>query len=159
MGVKGLDPYPLFDPNLDLLLTTIEKMKRKLHYFNVPILLRYTLPKHLFMELGPQIGLLYKAQDEFTVSLNSKNDLVYKIDIKDQLRRLDAGIMAGLGYHLFAGRGMNFGIRYYQGFVNISKDDDSKKQWNSSIYLFASIPIGSGASTTKKSKKNETCED
>jgi hypothetical protein len=159
LGVKGLDPYPVFDPDMDWLLSTTEKVERKMHYFFVPILLRYTFPKHFFLEIGPNIGILYKANDVFTASIKSKNDFSYKNDIKDQLKFLDAGLMAGLGYHLLKGKGMNFGIRYYQGFVNISKNDDSKKHWNSSIFLFASIPVGSGASATKKPKKNETKED
>jgi hypothetical protein len=156
LGAKGLDPYPVFDPELDWLLTTAEKVKRKIHYFNVPVLLRYTLPKHLFMEFGPQIGLRYKAYDEFTASITSKNDFKYKNDIRDQIKHLDAGLMAGFGYHLTKGRGMNFGIRYYQGFVNISKDDNSKNYWNSSVYLFASIPIGAGNANSKKTKQNES---
>jgi hypothetical protein len=64
------------------------------------------------LEIGPDIGILYKANDVFTASIKSKNDFSYK-------------------------------------------NDDSKNHWNSSVYLFASIPIGAGKTNSKQTKQDE----
>ena len=57
--------------------------------------------------------------------------------------------MAGLGYKLVQGTGANLGVRYYWGLTNIIKDDALKPQYNTSIYLYAGIPIGAGKAKAK----------
>jgi len=155
MGAKGLEPYPVGDPDLDsvLLVGTVE---RKLRYFNVPILLKYKFHDHFYAELGPQLGLLYKAFDEFSTDEFNKNDLIFKFKVRDQYRRLDAGITAGLGYRLLKGNGMNLGVRYYFGLVNILKENPGGSERNSSLYLYVGIPIGAGKARAAKeaSEKN-----
>jgi hypothetical protein len=148
MGARGLSPYPLNDDDLDSVLST-GSVSRKLRYFNVPILLKYKFYDEFFIEAGPQLGLLSKAFDEFTVEVFEKDDLVFKNDIRDQYKRFDAGITGGLGYHLMKGTGMNFGVRYYFGMMDILKDNAGAKQKNSSFYLYAGIPIGAGKESSK----------
>ena len=125
-------------------------MNRQLKYFNIPVLIRYQFKKQVFIEIGPMIGLLRKANDLFYADINEKKDLTFTINIRDQYHRIDAGFAAGLGFHLLKGTGMNFGVRYYQGLRNLLKEKPDKPQLNSSIYLFASIPIGAGEKSNGK---------
>jgi hypothetical protein len=85
------------------------------------------------------------------------DDLSFKNKVTDKFKWFDAGLQAGIGYHLLKGTGVNFGVRYYQGLMDIIKDNSSDPSWNQSIYLFASIPIGAGekAQAKKAAKKSE----
>ncbi len=143
MGAKGIEPYPVGDPNLDSVLSD-GSVERKLRYFNVPILLKYKFHDHFYAEVGPQLGLLFKAFDEFSTDEFDKDDLIFKFKIRDQYRRLDAGITAGLGYRFLKGNGMNLGVRYYFGLVNILKENPGASKRNSSFYIYVGIPIGAG---------------
>ena len=156
MGARDLDTYSLNDPELDSIFMG-GRVDRQLRYFNVPIMIRYVFKNHLFLEVGPNLGLLNKAHDIVYNEISEKDDVSYEINIRDQYKLLDAGMMAGLGYSIMKGNGMNFGIRYYYGLMDIIKDNPSDPQRNSSIYLFASIPIGAGekAQAKKEEKKQE----
>ena len=87
MGVK-MDPYLLGDSALDSLFSDGEVV-RKINFFNIPGLVRYQFKKHVFIELGPVIGLRYKAIDIFTNSIETKGDLQYKNDISANLTRFE----------------------------------------------------------------------
>jgi len=123
-------------------------VSRELRYFNVPILLQYKFYDHLYFVVGPQLGLLSKAYDEFNVDVYDEDDLMYKNNTKDQFNKIDAGVTFGLGYRLMGGNGMNIGVRYYYGMVDIVKNNSGPKQLNSSFYIFAGIPIGAEKPTT-----------
>ena len=71
--------------------------------------MKYTFKNHLFTKAGTQLGLRYKAFDEFTNSVNDDDDLKYKLKIKDQFHPIDAGLAFGAGYRLMKGNGMNIG--------------------------------------------------
>lgn len=156
MGPQGLNTYATGNADLDSLYLG-GTMDRKLSYFNVPILVRYKFKNELFIEAGPSLGLLYKAYDIFYADVIDKEDLVYELDVRDDYRRLDVGVMGGIGYHLLKGTGYNFGIRYYYGLTELLKDNPGDPQRNSSIYLFASIPVGAGekAKAKAEAKKKE----
>jgi hypothetical protein len=149
MGTEGLHPYSLGDDDLDSVLLE-SSVSRKLRYFNVPILLMYRFYGPLFVELGPQLGLLSKATDEFTQDVFDKNDLLFINNIRDDYRRIDAGLTGGLGYKFDKGPGIKFGVRYYLGLTEILKENPGDPQKNRSLYLYASIPIGSGKAKAKR---------
>jgi len=88
------------------------------------------------------VGLLTKSFDVFTQKVKDKDDLTYKLNVKDAYHPLDAGLMIGLGYRLMGGRGMNLGIRYYYGLVDIMIDDTAPNVYNRALYLAFGIPIG-----------------
>jgi hypothetical protein len=154
LGTRNLDPYSLDNPEMDTLFTD-GYVDRKLRYFNVPILVRYKFKWQLYAEFGPMLGLLYKANDVFYNQIVEKKDLSYTNKLVEDYKRIDAGIMGGLGYQLQKGNGMNFGIRYYYGCMDILKDNPGKAQQNSSFYLYASIPIGAGEKAKAKSAARE----
>jgi hypothetical protein len=146
LGAHGITPYHLSNPDSAYLDTLFANgsVDRRLSYFNVPILIRYSFNKRLFIELGPMLSLGYKANDIFTTKVENDEDLSFDNDVKDSFKRFDIGGMAGIGYAIDALNGMNFGLRYYYGFTDIVRDNSGDPQRNSSFYLFASIPIGAG---------------
>ncbi|MGG7036247.1 MAG: porin family protein, partial [Flavobacterium sp.] len=151
-GTDGLKTYPLNNPDLDNAFAG-GKVKRTFQYFNVPFMMKRKLPKNLFAEGGIMLGLLYNAHDEFYTDIKEDNDLNYKISIKDEYHPLDAGLIAGMGYRFLKGNGMNLGIRYYYGLVDIEIDDSGKSVFNRSLYLTLGIPIGAGKAKEKSENK------
>ena len=152
MGADELPVYSLGNPDLDNAFNG-GKISRKINYFNVPIMMKYTFDNHIYLKAGTQLGLRYKAFDEFKNSINEEEDLKHKIDIKDQFHPLDAGLAFGAGYRLMKGNGMNIGLQYYLGLIDIKVDDSSPNQFNRVLYLTVGIPIGKNP---KKKKTDET---
>jgi len=152
MGADELAVYSLGNTNLDNAFTG-GKVTRKINYFNVPIMMKYSFKNHIYLKAGTQLGLRYKAFDEFKNSLNEEDDLNYKLNIKDQFHPLDAGLAFGAGYRLMKGNGMNIGVQYYLGLIDIRVDDSSPNQFNRVFYLTAGIPIGKNP---KKKKSDQT---
>jgi hypothetical protein len=166
MGADGIDPYLLNNGDstypysyLDTLFSG-GSVSRKLRYFNVPVLIRYKLKNGLFFELGPMLGLLYKAYDEFSTEIENKDDLLFDNKVIDQCHLFDIGGMGGIGFQTDKMNGMNLGIRYYYGFMDVFKNNPGNAQRNSSFYLFASIPIGAGekAQAKQAARKKEKME-
>jgi hypothetical protein len=127
-------------------------MSRKISYFNVPILARYQFKNMIYIEAGPNLGLRYQAYDIFYADIEDKNDLGYKLDVRDQLTRIDAGVMAGIGFQVLKGTGYNFGMRYYYGLTEIMKENTGDPQRNSTFYLYFSMPVGAGEKAKAKAE-------
>lgn len=154
LGASGynLKTYTIEDPNLDTLLNNAS-LKRRINYFNVPIMIKYRFKNNIYVNAGIQLGLRYKSYDYFYDKVKEEKDLIYKYNISDQLRRIDAGLSAGLGYKFKYGWEMNLGARYYYGLTDIYKD--GRYSTNSAIYVFAEIPIGAGKQKEKMRKEIE----
>jgi len=148
MGAEGIAVYPLNNENLDNVFAT-GSVTRKLNYFNVPVMMKYMFKNHLYAQAGIQLGLKYKAKDEFLNSVNEDDDLSYTLDIKKQYHPLDGGLCAGLGYRLVKGNGMNLGVQYYYGLVDVRVSDATPDQFNRVLYVNVGIPIGKGKAAAK----------
>lgn len=120
-----------------------------LNYFVVPALLKYNFKNRMYVEAGPQFGLLYNSWVQFESNLDSK-DIKTKEYNKDKINRLDTGITFGTGYKLMADSGMTIGIKYYYGFTNVYKGVSGSN--NSSLFLKLNVPIGAN----KKKEKPKT---
>ncbi|MCB9283740.1 MAG: PorT family protein [Lewinellaceae bacterium] len=158
LGARGIGVYPMNEPYLDSVLTG-GSVERTLKYIHIPALVRYKFPNHFFVEIGPMFGLLVRAKDEFFNRMKKDDDLLFQNIVTDQYKWLDAGLEAGIGYHLMKGKGVYLGVRYYQGLLDVLKDNASSPCLNQSIYLFASIPVGTlreaqARRVQKKSKKD-----
>lgn len=151
VGAAGLPVYSLNDTDLDNAFVG-GSIERKLSYFHVPVMMKYNFTNHFFVEAGPQLGLLYKAYDEFTNTVQG-DDLMYRNEIRDGFHRLDAGITTGVGYRLMGGNGMNLGVRYYYGLVDVVIDDTGAAVANRSLYFAVGIPIGAGKAREKAAGK------
>jgi len=154
MGARDLPVYSLNDPALDSAFVG-GSVDRKLRYFNVPVSMKYYVTKHFYAKAGIMLGLRSKCFDEFTNEIIDKEDLHYKLKTKDDYHPLDAGLLFGLGYRLSKGNGMNIGVQYYLGLVDVVVDDVSPNQFNRSLYVTAGIPIGVKA---KKKAKTENAQ-
>jgi len=141
MGAQNIPVYDLNDANLNAVFEG-GSVDRRLNYFNVPILMKYRFKNNFSLELGPMLGLMNKSVDVFTRDLIDEDDLSYTIKIRDKYHPLDAGLMAGIGYRLLKGTGMNLGVRAYYGMVDITVDDSTPDQYNRTFYFYAGIPIG-----------------
>ena len=151
MGAEDIQVYPLDNPDLNNVFSG-GSVIRKLGYFNVPAMMKYKFKNNFFVEAGPMFSVMNKATtDEFVASIEKKDDLTYKLKIKDRYHPLDAGLIGGIGYRLLKGNGMNLAIRYYYGLVDITIDDTTPGQHNRSLYFAIGIPVGVG----KKSQENK----
>ena len=99
------------------------------------------------------MGLMISAHDEFQQKIISSDDLTYVLNIRDHLHRFDIGPMAGIGYRLMSGYGLNLSIRYYYGLLNVSADNMFPAQYNRSLYVSIGIPVGAGKAKKKAEGK------
>ena len=144
LGAEDIPVYSLNDPDLDNAFSG-GSVTRKLGYFNVPATIKYRFRNNFFLEAGPMFGLMSNStSDEFVATIEKKDDLTYKLKTKARYHPLDAGLIAGIGYRLMKGNGMNLAVRYYYGFVDITIDDTTPSQTNRSLYFAIGIPIGAG---------------
>jgi hypothetical protein len=124
--------------------------KQKLSYFWVPVLAKYRHKSNIFIEAGPQVGLMYKARIEFDSQVDDKDALLIEIN-KDAINRIDVGALVGAGYKFKNGPGWSVSVKYYYGFVDVYKNVSNTK--NTSLFLTVNIPIG--ANKKKDSEKSE----
>jgi len=122
---------------------------QKLNYFIVPALLKYNFKNRMYVEAGPQFGLMYKSWVEFESNLDNK-DIKTKDYNKDKINKLDTGITFGTGYKIMPENGMTIGIKYYYGFTNVYKGVSGSN--NSSLFLKLNVPIGANK---KKENSNK----
>lgn len=119
---------------------------QKINYFIVPALIKYSFKNRVYLEAGPQFGLMHKAWVEFNSDIDNTNIRIKDFN-KEKINRLDAGFTIGTGYRLKADNGITLGIKYYYGLTNVYKGLSGTN--NSSLFLKANIPIGA----SKNSKK------
>lgn len=155
MGARKIGLYTLDDPELDSVFAG-GSIERKLKYINIPAFVRYKFSNHFFFELGPMIGIMTKATDIFYNKVKKDDDLSFTNKVTDRYKWFDAGLVAGLGYHFLKGTGVNLGLRYYQGLMDVNKSNIGDPSWNQSLYLFVSIPIGAGEKAQAKKAEKES---
>jgi hypothetical protein len=143
MGVAGQAVYPLGDPNLDETFSN-GSVTTRLEYFNVPVMLKYRALGQCYVEGGILLGLLHGATDEFIATGPDDAEITLERRVGKTYHPLDAGLMAGIGYRLMSGNGINLGLRFYQGLIDVQIDDTGPARYNQSLYLAVGIPIGVG---------------
>jgi hypothetical protein len=141
-GADKLAVYSLNNPSLDDVFST-GYVSRRINNFSVPIMMKYRFATLFHVEAGPMLALRTKGYDEFKNTLIDEDDVTYKLDIKDNYKRIDAGIMCGVGMKLSkVPKSSQLGVRYYYGLVDPLINNTGKSQNFSSLYLYFSIPIG-----------------
>lgn len=123
---------------------------QKMNYFIVPALLKYNFKNRIYIEGGPQFGLMYKSWVEF-LSDNDDRSIRTREYNKDKINKLDAGITVGTGFKLMKENGMTLGIKYYHGFANVYKGVSGSN--NSSLFVKFNIPIGANKQSKEKQKE------
>ena len=159
----GLDK--LSDDDLEFLgATTYDaegEYRQKISYFLVPALAKYKFDNNMYVELGPQFGLMYDAYVEFNSEVDGNSARIREKN-KDAIHRFDMGLAGGVGYRLLKGMGWTLGVRYYYGFLDVYKERSGTNV--NSLFLKLNIPIGlsmekkdqiRGLKEEKKAKKEE----
>jgi hypothetical protein len=142
VGATGMPVYSLDDPDFDAVYQG-GTLTKKIPSFYVPILFHQRFKNRWYIEAGPQLGLIHKPVDIFDVS-KLGGDLKFTLDVKDQYKHIDAGLLGGIGYKFKKEiKSMAIGINYYYGLVDVSADPDIKIK-NSALYFYMKIPIGVG---------------
>lgn len=133
----------LTDDDLDFLQVEINEEEgeysQKISYFIVPALVKYKFKNHLYVEAGPQFGLMRKGWVEFNSNIDDIT-IKTKETNTDMINRFDAGIATGVGFKLLKGIGWTIGAKYYYGFTDVYKDKSGTK--NSSLFLRLNVPVG-----------------
>ncbi len=112
---------------------------QKLNTFMIPILAKYKFKNRIYIEAGPQMGLVYNSWVEFTSDQDNKDTKIK--DYNDNLINwFNAGIAAGVGYKLRKDKGVTIGIRYYQGLTDVFKYRSGTQ--HNSLHFKVNIPIG-----------------
>ena len=119
---------------------------QKLNYFLVPVLAKYRHKTNIYVEGGPQFGLMYKSWVEFNSDIEGRDATVKEYN-RDLINKIDVGALIGTGYKFRNGPGWSVGVKYYFGFVDVYKNVSDTK--NRSLFVKVNIPIG-------KNKKKET---
>lgn len=115
----------------------------KVNYFELPVMLRYTLPVDLslapYVMAGPSVGLLTKAKYDWDEG---------EQDATGETRKIDFSAGFGAGVKIPEGKRTLFAeVRYLLGFVNINNQSDESSVKNRGLQILAgiTIPIGSSA--------------
>lgn len=127
------------------------KYTQKLNTFMVPVLANYKFKNRIYIEAGPQLGLVYKGWVEFTSDQDNKDTKIKDYN-GDLINWFNAGIAAGFGYKLQKDRGVTIGIRYYQGLTDVFKNRSGTQ--HNSLNFKVNIPIGAGKAEKKKDLEN-----
>ena len=126
------------------------KYSQQLRYFLVPVLAKYKFKNNIYMELGPQFGLMYKSWVEFESDIEGRDAIIKEYN-KENINKIDVGVIIGAGYTLFKGTGWTIGAKYYYGFVNVYKGIPGTN--NSAFFVKLNIPIGAGENAKEKAAK------
>lgn len=153
VGAKGMSTYPVGDPEFDDVYAEGE-LTKEIGYFYVPVMWHQRFNNRFYLEGGLQIGLRSKVRDFFILKDSYGGDLEYRRDVKDEIKALDAGLVAGMGYKFKKEiKSLAVGVNYYYGLTDCSKVDDMVIK-NSSVYIYMKIPIGTHPKE-KKDKKSK----
>lgn len=140
VGLDGLkeEDVTFFDPTT--VYSDSGTYSQRINYFHVPAAVKYKFKNHIYVRLGPQFALRYKGSLRFDGEQNNKTVQI-NTDNRELFERLEVSAIAGVGYKLRKGEGMNIGVKYMVGLTDILRDD-TRSSKNSSFYFYVGIPIG-----------------
>lgn len=140
-GADGMTGLWNAQPSIDTNLTDREEWT-SLSYVAIPLIMKYRIDR-FYLFAGPQVSYLVAATDNISgtgpegASITSEKLAFWRMN------RWDAGVVAGAEILLVPEYGINslrLGVRYYQGFLDVTKDDVSNS--NSGVSVSIGIPIG-----------------
>ncbi len=141
MGAKGVKVYETTDEDLNEVLESAT-VQRKIKAFSLPVTVRYKLFNLTYLDAGPQFNWLTKSEDVFTASLFEKDDLTFTSDVSDRYKKIDVGMTLGIAQKIKQTGGVTITARYYNSLFTISKDAQTRNQYNSIFYFGVTIPFG-----------------
>jgi Outer membrane protein beta-barrel domain len=94
------------------------------HYIDIPVLVKASLTRGLQVYAGPQVSILANNNLHVDVSALGFSLLRRNLDITDQFKRIDAGVVAGVAYRF--DNGLNISAGYDHGLSRIDKNSNFK---------------------------------
>ena len=140
-------------PRLDTILSE-GKQWSALSYVSIPLSFKVRFGTSGFFA-GPQIGYLVAATDNLRGVGEDGGTFEFEKLSFYRANRWDLGVVVGYEFLFNRDLGMEslrLNVRYYQGFLDVYKDDD-KTTLNRGFYLVLGIPIG-GPSTESSSAED-----
>lgn len=109
----------------------------KSQYINLPLMASYNIIENLWVEAGPQIGYLVKAEQDIETTtednLGSVESNTETEDVTDSYESIDMALNVGLRYKL--ARNFLVQARYSKGISDVSKNSDIKQ--NNQVFSFS----------------------
>lgn len=122
-GVANFSFSKLFSVQPDLFYSQegaqSDGLKYVISYLRLPVLFQLHHSSGLFVEGGPQFGLLVRGKARY-------KDTDKVEDMKDVLNKFETSLVMGLGYRLPAGLGID--LRYAAGLSNLGENSSLKLQ-------------------------------
>ena len=147
VGATGMPTYPIGDEDFDEVYDN-GTLTKKIPVFYVPILFHQRFHQRWYIELGPQLGVIYRPTDIFEIE-DFGGDLTYTRKTRGEYQYIDFGFYGAVGYKLAKKqKSSSLGIGYYLGLVDVAKHEYPEIK-NSSLYIFCKIPIGVGKDPQK----------
>lgn len=166
LGFRYLPTYKTGDGNIDAVIDSFNfEVERKVNYIHVPLLARYRIltierkegkKNSFFIQGGPQISLRTKAKDIFTAELDD-NTLTFENDLRDEIRRFDVSISAGLVWKFR--KLVELDVSYNQGFLDFDESDATGTNHNRFVMVNVNIPVGAGKKKGATSEATDTNEE
>jgi hypothetical protein len=100
----------------------------RMSYIDVPVLLKAYVTKGFYLYAGPQASYLAKGNVHVTSGNAEASAYQKDIDVKDQFRSLDLGVVGGLGYQFHNGLGLSAGYDYGLSSLDNSNRYDSQNR-------------------------------
>lgn len=95
---------------------------KKVHYFHLTVRWHKRFNQRWYLEGGFQAGLRTNAEDILELEESFGGDLDYKRDARDDYKRLDFGLIGGVGYMWKKQpKSVSSGVNYYYGLTDVSK--------------------------------------
>lgn len=92
------------------------------NYINLPVLVQYAVARNLYVEAGPQLGLLVSANELERFEDDFGDEVSEHMDIKEWYKGTDFGAAIGIGYRF--GRHVGANVRYTHGLTTLNKGNN-----------------------------------
>lgn len=105
-----------------------------LDYINIPVLVNYYISEGLYINAGPQVGFLVRADQEETLGFDSTRQ-----SVASKYNSIDFSGVFSVGY--LTEWGFNVGLRYQHGFIDVLEEDleYTSQQKHSVLQLYMSL--------------------
>ena len=136
---------------LDTFLTN-GTYNQRINTFIIPVFLKYKFNQYLYIEAGPQFGVMYNAWVDYKYENN--DEYIHKKNYNKELfNKIDFGFAGGTGYRFKGRTGWTVGIKYYYGIVDAIKSIENSN--NQALFLKLNIPIGRSERAQQKREEKQ----
>ncbi len=139
-GASGLDVKTealTDDPDV---IDGTDVIERDITYFEITPIARYCLTPSWSVGAGPYVGFRMGATDVYSAK-RDQGDLSFKMKMKSDYGMVDFGLAFDVQYRFMKGNGLQLGLRYEQGLVDVYKKSTGLSGKNMAFNFGVGIPI------------------